>query len=252
MMTFIRGLGAVVFGAAISSSAFADGLPRGGSIKDVPAGPTCGTSAYNWNGAFAGVQLGTANYRSNVAIEDVLGITSQREETGFTIGGVVGYNWQKCNTVFGIEAEFNWTDVERGWGLNLAGVGLGAGPLFTARSSMDWYGALKMRSGFAFDNLLLYLTGGIAFANIEHRGADTVTGNAFTFNNSDTRWGWVVGAGTEYALTSRISWRSEATYTRFEDQNFNLNINLGGATGALRLNAQDELWLLRTGLNFKF
>jgi opacity protein-like surface antigen len=60
-----------------------------------------------------------------------------------------------------------------------------------------------------------------------------------------------VGAGTEYALTNRISWRSEATYTRFSDQNFNLNINVPG-NPVIGLNAQDEVWMVRTGLNFKF
>ena len=69
------------------------------------------------------------------------------------------------------------------------------------------------------------------------------------------RWGWVVGAGTEYALTNRITWRSEATYTRFEDKDFNLNFAPGviaANAASLRLNAQDEVWMLRTGLNVKF
>lgn len=256
MKRIITGIAALAFGAMTATVAQADGMARrGGSIKDAPAAaPTCGTSAYNWNGGFAGLQLGTASYRNTTAIEDVLGIATSREETGFTIGGVIGYNWQKCNTVFGIEAEFNWTDIERDSNLNLDGLGLGAGNLFSAKSTMDWYGAIKMRTGFAFDHLLLYLTGGFAFANIEHVGNDNF-GLGIGFNSSDTRWGWVVGAGTEYALTNRITWRSEATYTRFEDKDFNLNIPaglIGPNAGAIKLNAQDELWMIRTGINFKF
>ncbi len=184
----------------------------------------------------------------------MLNIAGTREETGFTLGGVIGYNWQKCNTVFGIEAEFNWVDIDRAWGINLDGLGANLGPIFSARSTMDWYGAIKMRTGFAFDNLLLYLTGGFAFANIEHKGNDNF-GVGIGFNSSDTRWGWVVGAGTEYALTNRITLRSEATYTRFEDKDFSLNIPaflISANPASLKLNAQDELWLIRTGLNFKF
>jgi len=250
MKKLIAGIAFLAVGAFNATGAFADG---GGSIKDAPPlPPACGSSTFNWNGAFAGVQLGTANFRSAVTAEDILGLATQREESGFTIGGVIGYNWQKCNTVFGIEADLAWTDVDRSWGLNLGGIAPGLPPLFAARSQMDWYGSVKMRSGFAFDNMLLYLTGGFAFANIQHSGADTIVGNAFAFNNDKTRFGWVVGAGTEYALTNRITWRSEATYTRFEDQDFNLNINLGGPPAAIKLNAQDELWMVRTGLNFKF
>ncbi len=244
--------------AFTASAAIADGMPRGGSVKDAPAAPVCGTSTYNWSGGFAGINIGSANFRSAVAVEDILGLSTQREESGLTIGGVVGYNWQRCNTVFGIEADLAWTDIERTWGINLGGLGFGGGPLFNAKSEMDLYGSIKVRSGLAFDNMLLYLTGGLAFANIEHKGANTGIGGlppgAISFNSSDTRWGWVVGAGTEYALTNRITWRSEATYTHFEDKDFSLNISplLIGPNAGIKLNAQDEVWMIRTGLNYKF
>ena len=55
MKTLITGIAAVAFGAITATAALADGMPRGGSIKDAPMGPTCGTSAFNWNGAYAGV-----------------------------------------------------------------------------------------------------------------------------------------------------------------------------------------------------
>ena len=115
---------------------------------------------------------------------------------------------------------------------------------------MEWYGALKMRAGFAFDHMLLYLTGGLAFAEIEHTGLDNII-RQIGFNQSDTRFGWVVGAGAEYALTRNISWRNEASYTRFEDKDFNLTFGALGP-GNLKLNAQDEVWLLRTGFNYRF
>lgn len=267
MRTVLAIIATFSLAAVAAGSASADGMPRrGGSIKDAPPPQACGSSAYNWNGAYAGLQLGSSNYRSAVGINDLLGIGSQREDAGFTIGGVAGYNFQKCNTVFGIEGEFNWVDNESAWGLDLStGSALLGGPplnLFNARSSMDWYGAIKLRTGFAFDNMLLYLTGGLAFAKIEHAGSNpellggAVPAGVISFNDSDTRWGWVVGAGTEYALTNRITWRSEATYTRFEDQNFSLNLNaagLGGPSGALAtINAMDEVWRVTTGLNFKF
>jgi outer membrane immunogenic protein len=172
MKCFLAGITLLAAGAISATVVMADG-PAGGSLKDAPPATSCGSSAFNWNGAFAGIQLGTANFRSVTAVEDILGLATSREDSGFTIGGVVGYNWQKCNTVFGIEADLAWTDVDRPWGLNLGGAIPGLPPLFTARSTMDLYGSVKMRTGFAFDNLLLYLTGGFAFANIEHKGANT-------------------------------------------------------------------------------
>jgi outer membrane immunogenic protein len=247
-------------GALGASVASADGMGRGGSVKDAPAAASCGRTAYNWHGAFAGVQVGASSYRSTTAIADVLDISGSREDNSFNIGGVVGYDWQNCNTVFGLEADLAWANVDRDWGINLGALGIpGVGQIFSAKSSMDFYGALKLRTGFAFDKMLLYVTGGIAFANIEHSGANNAIGGFIPagivgFKTNDTRWGWVVGAGTEYALTNRITWRSEATYTRFEDQDFTLNFTPPGgpATPILKLNAQDDIWMLRTGLNVKF
>lgn len=268
MNKLLSSVSAAALCAITATSALADGMPRGGSMKDAPMGPSCGTSAYNWNGAYAGLQVGSSNYRSAIGVNDLLGIGGQREDTGFSIGGVVGYNFQRCNTVFGIEGELNWVDNEAAWGLdltqavNLIAPGVGAVNLFNAKSSMDWYGAIKLRTGFAFDNLLLYVTGGMAFANIEHKGSNpalfgVVPAGLISFNESDTRWGWVVGAGTEYALTNRITWKAEATYTRFEDQNMNLNLNLGAfgipINGPLAtLNSMDEVWRITTGINVKF
>lgn len=255
MKKYLVGLAIMAIGAVTATVAVADGMPRRGSIKDGPvAGPTCGTSAYNWNGAFAGVQLGTASGRTTIDTDDVNFKGAQREETGFTIGGVIGYNWQKCNTVFGIEAELNWTDLDKSYRINELTWGL---PFASVRTSMDWYGALKMRTGLAFDNLLLYLTGGFAFANIEHSGTGEGMITGSSFSSSGTRWGWVVGAGTEYALTNRITLRSEATYTRFNDKEYNFTGQItppGGAPApfSMGLIGMDEIWMIRTGLNFKF
>lgn len=254
MKKVIGALAGIAASVLLAPGASADGMR---SLKDAPGVATsCGTTAVNWSGAYAGINVGAGNYRSTVALEDILGIASQREEMGFAVGGAIGMNWQRCNTVLGIEAELNWTDVDRAWGINLAG--LGAPPPFAnpfnAKSSIEWYGAVKARAGYAMDSMLLYLTAGIAFAEIEHSGLDTIV-RRIGFNSSDTRFGWVVGGGAEYALTKNISWRNEVTYTRFEDQDFNLNVPaglLGPAAAAIKLNAQDELWLLRTGLNFRF
>lgn len=250
MTGFLKSIAAAATLVAMSTFALADGMP-GGSMKDAPMAGGCGIAAANFGGAYGGIQLGTGSYRSTVGIEDVLGISGTREEEGFVLGGVVGYNWQRCNTVIGLEGEFNWTDIDRKWGIDLTGLGFGPANIFNASSNMDFYGALKVKTGLAFDNLLVYVTSGIAFANIEHKGLDTIIGQV-GFNESDTRWGWVVGAGTEYALTKNISWKNEATYTRFQDTDFNLTAGALLPGAAIKLNGQDELWSLRTGLNFRF
>ena len=110
--------------------------------------------------------------------------------------------------------------------------------------------------------MLLYVTGGLAFANIEHKGSTNFAALGappgtpeLSFSDSGTRWGWTVGAGVEYALSDRISFKSEALYVKFQDASFGLDLTpLGGGPGfnSLALSSFDEMWSVRMGLNFKF
>ena len=79
---------------------------------------------------------------------------------GFVAGLQGGYNWQSRCTVFGIEADYNWANV-------------GHDELFTdpvaastlpISSQLKSFGTIRTRSGVVVENLLLYVTGGLAYA----------------------------------------------------------------------------------------
>ena len=57
--------------------------------------------------------------------------------------------------------------------------------------------SIRGRLGVAFNNSLLYVTGGAAFADIEHT---YVFANTLFEGISSTRTGWTVGAGWEYGF----------------------------------------------------
>ena len=61
------------------------------------------------------------------------------------IGGIqIGHNWQIGNRVFGLEADLSFAD------------------------GLDYLGSLRARLGYARDNWLLYVTGGVAFAGFQN------------------------------------------------------------------------------------
>ena len=72
--------------------------------------------------------------------------------------------------------------------------------------------SIRGRLGVAFNNSLLYVTGGVAFADIEHT---YVFANTRFEGISSTRTGWTVGAGWEYGFTPNWSARLEYRYYRF-------------------------------------
>jgi outer membrane immunogenic protein len=239
---------AVAAGAALTAtSALADGMPSRAR------GLACPAAA--WQGFYIGAQIGTGYYSSQIAADDFLGITTRHDDNnGFIGGGTLGYNWATCNTIFGIEADLAATDLESHWGLGFGSLIPGAPNLFAAKSEVNWLGTIRTRGGIAVDNMLLYLTGGLAFAEIEHSGTTLIPGgpNA-AFDDSDTRWGWTVGSGIEYKLGPSLSLKSEALYVRFDDNSFFYSFSpIAPGLGGLNLRAHDDMWVARFGLNYKF
>ncbi|MGB7694274.1 MAG: hypothetical protein WBM12_15540, partial [Pseudolabrys sp.] len=77
-----------------------------------------------------------------------------------------------------------------------------------------WFGAVRGRTGLVVDDLLLYVTGGVAYAKFYNR---PISPNATqVFQHSRTPWGFVVGAGTEWSFAPNWSLVSEFLYMGFE------------------------------------
>ena len=99
-----------------------------------------------------------------------------------------------------------------------------------------WAGTARLRAGYAIDRLLIYGTGGLAWANYklyDNNGAVEVTKNT-------TRAGWTLGAGAEYAIAQNISVKGEYLYADYG------RVNVGDSRQSLT----DHL--VRVGVNYKF
>src|ERR1700724_1297419 len=128
------------------------------------------------------------------------------------IGGAhIGYNLQIQQWVIGLEGSVDGTSLSRSVFEPVSG--------FTVGTRSDVQGSIRGRAGIAFDRVLLYATGGVAFASITDNYTDTtgaITGSPGASSSfSKTRVGWTVGGGLEYAVTNNWSLRAEYRYSDF-------------------------------------
>ncbi len=96
----------------------------------------------------------------------------------------------------------------------------------------------------ALDRALLYVTGGVAFANIKNTvyyvGYDPLTINGW-------RTGWVGGAGVEYAITNNWTVRAEGLYYKFNEKR-----GIYNDSSLYRHGVDTSALVARVGVNYKF
>jgi outer membrane immunogenic protein len=205
-----------------------------GSLKDAPE--YAYSPAKLWTGLYIGGHLGGA--KSNVDIGDTYAFNSvdphksiSLDKSSF-IGGIqLGYNRQSGHLVFGIEGDLGKLNISSKGSAHLQD----SDGWWTTRNRLDadysvtggLYGDVTGRLGYASNNTLLYLKGGAAFLNVDtsasYKGGDWDGINKFDFSNSDTMWGWTLGVGVQYALSSRLSLKAEYQHFDFGSTSFDHN-----------------------------
>jgi outer membrane immunogenic protein len=181
---------------------------------------------FTWTGLYIGGQIGYAWAYDNITWA---GVSNDDEQAAGTfhqtpngvIGGAhVGYNLQYNPwLVFGIEGNVDGTSLSRTAAVAVNDVFGDTPGVLTATSKADVQGSIRGRIGVAFDRLLVYGTGGVAFTGFNTTLVDTTgffsgaPGTNASFSN--TRAGWTAGGGLEYAVTDNWWVRAEYRYSNF-------------------------------------
>jgi outer membrane immunogenic protein len=234
---FVGGSALAAVFALCASSATAADLPP--APAPVPMAPVAYAPAaiYNWTGFYIGGHVGAGSAGSSWSDPFTGANNTFASGVGFLGGGQVGANYQWNRLVLGVEGDFSWA------GLN----GSGADSLGDAISTnTKWTSTVTGRVGAAFDRLLVYGKGGVAFAQDQSGLTDLGSNSAST---TLTRTGWTVGAGLEYGITQNWSAKIEYDYLGFGQQALNFSTPLQPAyTSNASLNVQE----IKAGINFRF
>jgi outer membrane immunogenic protein len=220
---------------AAAGSAFAADLPN---TKEAPVYAPPPPPVFSWTGVYIGGQVG---YQWGSASPSLVtpgaaytGLPGNNLD-GVVGGGHVGYNLQVQQFVFGLEGDVD--------GSNYSGGNSNGAVAYTTREPVE--ASIRGRIGYAWDRVLFYGTGGVAFGDFNN----TYTGPGGGVDNVwDTRVGWTAGAGIEYAIDNNWSVRAEYRYTDFGDLNDYLANSAPGSY--VHLHETDNR--VQVGFSYKF
>jgi outer membrane immunogenic protein len=233
----------------------------------VKAPPPVAAVVFSWTGFYIGANAGGVwseadfGYAANPAGFGVVGAaainvagTNSYDQSGFTAGGQIGYNWQTGIWVWGLEGDVQYTDVKGGGVIPVLGAPIGT--VVTQDYKSEWLATIRGRLGVAFDRVLIYGTAGVAFAEV--KWADSVIFPATgTFNaaaSSDTRVGWVAGGGIEWAFAPNWSLKGEALYVDLGEVGYT-SLNSAPLVFPTATIAHDHKLteiIARAGINYRF
>lgn len=199
-------------------------------------------SAADWAGFYIGLHGGYASGESHWTDDPVFGGASLGTHNidGGLAGGQAGYNFQVGGPwVVGVEADASWTDVDG------SHVDQFASDLHT---HLDALGTLTARAGYMWGIALAYVKGGAAWGRYKYEDFLGV-GQGLNGGHDETRWGWTLGAGVEYAVFQNFSLKFEYNYIDFGNDTMAFS---GGAGGNFVQTLDNHLHVLKAGLNFRF
>ena len=164
----------------------------------------------NWTGFYVGGHLGYGRGHANDSFADPVTAGSNKA-LGSLFGGLqLGYNHVlKSGILLGIESDLSFPNF------------LSADDVVRSRitpqgilsEKIDYVGRLRGRIGYAFDNWLIYGTGGVAWSQARFIETSDLTGDEDKALRM--RGGWVLGAGAEVAIAPDWSARLEYLYDNF-------------------------------------
>lgn len=168
-----------------------------------------------------------------------------------TGGGQAGYQYQWHHWVFGVEGDFNRTGNSRAasfpHSFQIPAFFGDNGPervdlnfSIMRRVETDWNASARARIGYARGPILIYATGGVAFADVNVTAQDSGTISTFffgvptgtaTYDNlskvDDIQIGWTAGGGIEWAAHNCFTIGIEGRHSEYGNETYHFNSHGG-------------------------
>ncbi|HME28908.1 MAG TPA: outer membrane beta-barrel protein [Pseudolabrys sp.] len=151
----------------------------------------------------------------------------------------------------------------------------------TLSAKTDFIGTLTGRLGYTQDRTMIYVKGGAAWAHDKYSFNGQLTNvfctfpvapcsqfstsaNSFSFNSSETRIGWTIGGGLEWAFWNNWSVRLEYDYLDFGARNVNFTgaitggvvpgvpVGEGATVGSQTIGVRQRISEVKLGLSYLF
>jgi opacity protein-like surface antigen len=189
--------------------------------------------------SIAHVQLPTAP-------EIAPGVSETGDIVGPLGGGQVGCNYQFApNWVIGIEGDAAAADIKGDATSTVLGV------TGTAHARTDWIASATGRFGWAWDRWLLYAKGGAAWAGDKYSADIPVFPEHL--EASETRAGWTVGGGLEWAFWYNWSAKVEYDFYDFGTRTLTLSGTFAGVPEVVPgVDIKQRVSVAKFGINYRF
>jgi len=242
---------------------------RAGFAADMPLKAPPPVVVANWTGCYLGLSGGT-NAGRNEGFNTVPGstqgtggsptpggyvgaVTDRINLSGGIVGAFAGCNYQVGGWVFGVEGDGSATNKEGQAFPNAAALAAGFNGQRTWETQERWLATARARLGYAWtNNMLLYVTGGAAWAKIDSSANALNNVLAFHATQSDIRSGWTVGGGAEYMMGYGWTIRSEFLYVQFANYTTFNTTPPASAMLTPMTTGKIQDYIFRFGMSYKF
>ena len=235
---------------AIVAAAIATFTFSGANAADLPLpvkAPPPPPPVWTWTGAYIGIEGGGAFGRDPIVANSGarIGTTiTTINPSGGLVGGTIGYNYQFSPWfVLGIENDISWNGVR-----GTAGDQAPFNTTFSHSVRGTWLDTLRGRAGIvAWNNALIFASGGAAFAGIQ----DSASGPGVGVSSTTNVTGWTVGGGVEYMPLPNWSVKVEYLFVQFPTitDAFNTFPPVGTFVGVTTRLSEN---IVRAGVNWHF
>ena len=172
--------------------------------------------------------------------------------SGWLAGGQIGADYQIENWVVGIEGQASWTNANGSTACGGVGTPAAAAAIIagSCTAKLDSLGTAAVRAGYAFDRLLVYGKGGAAWTNDNYQVKFTTAfPTNLLFSANELRWGWMVGAGVEWAFTD--SWTVKIEYNYMDLGADSPRLQDQYSSTFLDTNIREKMNVIKIGVNYR-
>lgn len=257
--------------ASIAAFALSAGSAAAADLRMPVKAPPLAPTYYDWSGFYIGLNGGyswgnsTTTFTGTSVVPGgaIAPFSTSQSMDGWLGGAQIGYNWQfNKNWLLGVEADIQGTG--QTGSVALPAVTGNACVLlvcpFTTTGSLSqklpWFGTARLRLGvLPSDRWLVYVTGGLAFGEIDSTLTVTNTVGAaaatVSASNNTTQAGWTIGGGVEWFVAQHWTAKAEYLYMDFGTIN-NAFAPALAAYATLNTNSRVTDNIFRVGIDYHF